>query len=44
MFRELFARIPDLQVEGPPDKLLSFFIHGVKRMRYAFKSGGAHAR
>ena len=40
LFRELFERLPDLQIEGPPDKLLSFFIHGIKRMRCTFKPGG----
>jgi cytochrome P450 len=43
MFRELFDRIPDLQIEGPPDRLLSFFIHGIKRMNCTFKPGGARA-
>jgi len=38
MFRELFARVPDIQVEGEPDILQSGFIHGVKRMRCAWKS------
>ena len=41
MFRELFERIPDLQIEGPPDKLLSFFIHGIKHMNCTFKPGGS---
>jgi cytochrome P450 len=41
MFRELFERLPDLQIEGPPDRLLSFFIHGIKHMRCTFKPGGA---
>jgi cytochrome P450 len=43
MFRELFERIPDLQIEGQPDRLLSFFIHGIKRMNCSFKPGGARA-
>jgi cytochrome P450 len=43
MFRELFERIPDLQIEGPPDKLLSFFIHGIKHMNCSFKPGGVRA-
>jgi len=44
LFRELFERLPDLQIEGQPDRLLSFFIHGIKRMRCTFKPGGALAR
>jgi methyl-branched lipid omega-hydroxylase len=43
LFRELFERIPDLQIEGPPDKLLSFFIHGIKHMQCSFKPGGARS-
>ncbi len=43
IFRELFDRIPDLQIEGQPDRLLSFFIHGIKRMKCSFKPGGARA-
>ena len=43
LFRELFDRIPDLQIEGPPDKLLSFFIHGIKHMQCRFKPGGARS-
>ncbi len=43
LFRELFERLPDLQIEGQPDRLLSFFIHGIKRMRCTFKPGGARA-
>jgi cytochrome P450 len=33
MFRELFRRIPDLEIVGEPDRLASFFIRGIKRMR-----------
>jgi cytochrome P450 len=32
MFRELLARAPKLAVTGPPDRLQSFFIHGIKHM------------
>ena len=32
MFRELFRRLPDLQITGEPSYLLSFFIHGIKHM------------
>jgi methyl-branched lipid omega-hydroxylase len=36
MFEELFARLPDIEVTGPPDRLQSAFIHGIKRMPCAF--------
>jgi cytochrome P450 len=32
MFDELLHRLPDIQISGPPDMLLSAFIHGIKRM------------
>jgi cytochrome P450 len=43
MFREIFRRLPDLQINGAPDRLASFFIHGIKRMRCEFTPGGRHA-
>jgi cytochrome P450 len=36
MFRELFERLPDLQIVGEPDRLLSGFINGIKHMRCEF--------
>ena len=36
VFEELFKRIPDIEVTGPPERLLSSFIHGIKRMPCAF--------
>jgi len=39
MFREILARLPDLEIQGQPDRLHSFFIHGIKRMPRAFKPG-----
>lgn len=36
MFEELFRRLPDIEVSGPPDMLLSGFIHGIKRMPCRF--------
>ncbi|MBW2415745.1 MAG: cytochrome P450 [Deltaproteobacteria bacterium] len=42
-FRELFARIPDLEISGPPERLASNFIHGIKRMPCTFTPGGARA-
>ena len=41
MFRELFRRLPDLHPTGDPQRLLSFFIHGVKHLPCAFTPGGA---
>ena len=36
MFRELLAKLPDIEVTGEPDYLESIFIHGIKRMPCAF--------
>ena len=36
MFDELFRRLPDLEITGPPAMLQSAFIHGIKRMPCAF--------
>ncbi len=41
MFRELFTRIPDLQVTGEPQRLASMFIHGIKHMSCEWTAGGA---
>lgn len=41
MFRELFQRVPDIQASGPPELLLSSFIHGVKHLPATFTPGGA---
>ncbi len=35
-FKELFARLPDLEISGPPERLASNFIHGIKRMPCRF--------
>ena len=32
LIRELLQRVPDIHVSGLPEKLLSGFIHGIKRM------------
>ncbi len=32
LFRELFTRLPDLEVSGPPERLASNFIHGIKHL------------
>ena len=36
MFEELFRRLPDIEASGPPDMLLSGFIHGIKRLPAKF--------
>ncbi len=43
MFRELFRRLPDLEITGEPERLASFFIHGIKHMQCRFTPGGATA-
>jgi len=40
MFEELFRRLPDIEISGPPDMLLSAFIHGIKRMPCRFTPVG----
>jgi cytochrome P450 len=39
MFRELFRRLPDLEITGPPQKLASNFIHGIKHMPCEYTPG-----
>ncbi|MEE3331778.1 MAG: cytochrome P450, partial [Myxococcota bacterium] len=41
MFRELFQRLPDLQITGPPERLQSNFINGIKRMPCSFTPGSS---
>jgi cytochrome P450 len=36
MFRELFSRVPEIRATGEPDRLLSNFINGIKRLPYEF--------
>src|SRR5436853_4860563 len=43
MFRELFRRLPDLEVVGAPAYLSSNFIDGIKHLPCAFTPGGAAA-
>jgi methyl-branched lipid omega-hydroxylase len=40
MFRELFRRLPDLEVSGEPERLFSAFIHGIKHMPCRFTPVG----
>jgi len=39
MFREILHRLPDLEVIGEPERLLSNFIHGIKRMQCRWTPG-----
>lgn len=41
MLRELYTRIPDLELDGAPEQLRSNFINGIKRMPVRFTPGGA---
>jgi cytochrome P450 len=41
MFREIFRRLPDLEITGPPELLRSNFIHGIKRMPCAWTKRAA---
>jgi cytochrome P450 len=43
MFRELLRRIPDLEITGEPQRLTSFFIHGIKHMSCAWRPRSAAA-
>jgi cytochrome P450 len=36
MFQEIFQWLPDLEITSEPDRLLSPFINGIKRMNCAF--------
>ena len=36
MFRELLRRLPDIAAAGPPERLRSNFIHGIKRLPASF--------
>ena len=40
MFRELYTRLPDLELAGPPVQLRSNFINGVKSLPVSFTAGG----
>jgi cytochrome P450 len=43
MFDRIFHRLPDLEITGPPARLQSNFIHGIKRMSCAFTPGQPNA-
>jgi len=36
MFRELLTRLPKIEAVGPPERLQSFFIHGIKHLPCAW--------
>ena len=36
LFRQLFARLPDIAVSAEPDRLRSTFINGIKHMDCEF--------
>lgn len=38
-FRQLFERMPDIEITGPPERLASNFIHGIKHMPCRFTPG-----
>lgn len=44
MFREIFERLPDIEISGEPEMLRSSFIHGIKRMPCSFTPGGGKTR
>jgi cytochrome P450 len=44
MLRELFTRIPDIRADGEPDRLLSGFINGYKRLPCTFTAPQASPR
>jgi cytochrome P450 len=39
MFRQIIDRLPDLEITGPPERLASNFVHGIKRMPCQFTPG-----
>ncbi len=39
MFRQIFERLPDLEITGEPERLASNFVHGIKRMPCRFTPG-----
>lgn len=41
MFRQLFERLPDLQITGKAEPLQSLFINGIKHMPCEFTPGGS---
>ncbi len=43
MFRELFRRMPDIEITAEPERLMHNFIHGIKHMPCRFTPGPVEA-
>jgi cholest-4-en-3-one 26-monooxygenase len=43
MFEELLRRMPDIELDGPAERLRSYFINGIKRMPVRFTASSASA-
>jgi cytochrome P450 len=43
MFRQIFERLPDLEITAAPERLRSNFINGIKRMPCRFRPGKARS-
>jgi hypothetical protein len=43
MFRELFHRLPDIEMSGEPNRPLSNFINGIKHLPCTFTPQNASA-
>lgn len=43
MLRELYTRLPDLELAGEPEQLRSSFINGVKHLPVRFTPGGSRS-
>jgi hypothetical protein len=43
MYREVFRRLPNIEMSGEPDRLLSNFINGIKHLPCTFTPRGRTA-
>ena len=43
MFEELLARLPDIELDGAPERLRSYFINGIKRMPVRYSPARARS-
>ena len=43
MFEELLARMPDIELDGAPERLRSYFINGIKRMPVRYSPARARS-
>ena len=41
MFEEILRRLPDIELDGKPERLRSYFINGIKRMPIRFTPSAA---